>query len=213
MSRNADSACPFFHHANTKRGTLSQHFVTHVVPPLGASILCTGRFTVVRVCGYSCYIDDLNLMTVCKELEEIQWKRDQFCVQLGVPYHKLQEYQKRDDPFAAAIAFWLNGNVEGVPVSWSSIQTALRNVNEKRLADHIGAKYCQHDGMYIVCVILYSGTYYIPIWPLRFVCVCVSGFCRIFAQDSSSLYVIKLYTTGYCSRYPLFHTVKSVLLF
>ena len=31
-SRNADSAC---HRANTKRGTLSQHFVTHVVPPLG----------------------------------------------------------------------------------------------------------------------------------------------------------------------------------
>ena len=27
----------FFHHVNTKRGTLSQHFVTHVVPPLGSS--------------------------------------------------------------------------------------------------------------------------------------------------------------------------------
>ena len=25
----------FCHRANTKRGTLSQHFVTHVVPPLG----------------------------------------------------------------------------------------------------------------------------------------------------------------------------------
>ena len=24
----------FCHHANTKRGTLTQHFVTHVVPPL-----------------------------------------------------------------------------------------------------------------------------------------------------------------------------------
>ena len=24
----------FCHHVNTKRGTLSQHFVTHVVPPL-----------------------------------------------------------------------------------------------------------------------------------------------------------------------------------
>ena len=34
-SRNADSACPFCHRTNTKRGTLSQHFVTHVVPPLG----------------------------------------------------------------------------------------------------------------------------------------------------------------------------------
>ena len=34
VSQNADSACLFRHHANTKRGTLSQHFVTHVVPPL-----------------------------------------------------------------------------------------------------------------------------------------------------------------------------------
>ena len=34
MSRNVDSACPFLPCANTKRGKLSQHFVTHVVPPL-----------------------------------------------------------------------------------------------------------------------------------------------------------------------------------
>ena len=38
-SRNADSACPFCHRANTKTGTLSQHFVTHVVPPLGVEPL------------------------------------------------------------------------------------------------------------------------------------------------------------------------------
>jgi hypothetical protein len=25
---------PFCHHVNAKKGTLSQHFVTHVVPPL-----------------------------------------------------------------------------------------------------------------------------------------------------------------------------------
>jgi hypothetical protein len=24
---------PFCHHGNTKKGTLNQHFVTHVVPP------------------------------------------------------------------------------------------------------------------------------------------------------------------------------------
>ena len=27
----------FCHRANTKRGTLTQHFVTHVVPPLGCN--------------------------------------------------------------------------------------------------------------------------------------------------------------------------------
>lgn len=85
-------------------------------------------------------------MTLCKELEEIRWKSDEFFIQLGVPYHKLREYQKRNDPLAAAVEFWLNGNVKGVPVSWSSIQTALWNVNEKRLADHIGTKYCHQEG-------------------------------------------------------------------
>jgi hypothetical protein len=35
-SRNADSACPFCIAVMAKRVTLSQHFVTHVVPPLGA---------------------------------------------------------------------------------------------------------------------------------------------------------------------------------
>ena len=34
----------FCHHANTKPGTLSQHFVTHVVPPLRA----VGSFAKVR---------------------------------------------------------------------------------------------------------------------------------------------------------------------
>ena len=30
-----DSACPFCIGVNAKKGTLSQHFVMHVVPPLG----------------------------------------------------------------------------------------------------------------------------------------------------------------------------------
>jgi hypothetical protein len=30
---------PFCHHVNAKKGTLSQHFVTHVVPPLSAECL------------------------------------------------------------------------------------------------------------------------------------------------------------------------------
>ena len=30
----------FCHRTNTKRGTLSQHFVTHAVPPLVANIQC-----------------------------------------------------------------------------------------------------------------------------------------------------------------------------
>ena len=32
-SQSADSAYLFYHHVHHKKGTLSQHFVTHVVPP------------------------------------------------------------------------------------------------------------------------------------------------------------------------------------
>ena len=35
VSRIADSACPFLYWSQCKKGTLSQHFVMHVVPPLG----------------------------------------------------------------------------------------------------------------------------------------------------------------------------------
>ena len=31
----ADSVCPFCMESMQKKGTMSQHFVTHVVPPLG----------------------------------------------------------------------------------------------------------------------------------------------------------------------------------
>ena len=34
VSRYADSACPFCIDTMAKKGTLSQHFVMHVVPPL-----------------------------------------------------------------------------------------------------------------------------------------------------------------------------------
>ena len=41
----------FCHHANTKPGTLSQHFVTHVVPPLG--LMCTCMQTVMVLNFYN----------------------------------------------------------------------------------------------------------------------------------------------------------------
>jgi hypothetical protein len=34
---------PFCHHVNTKKGTLSQQFVTHVVPPLGMHGMWSGN--------------------------------------------------------------------------------------------------------------------------------------------------------------------------
>ena len=66
-------------------------------------------------------------------------------VQLGVPHHKLKEFEKEADPLSAVIDYWLSGNVEGVPVSWRSIVAALKSnhVGETGLANRISRKYCQ----------------------------------------------------------------------
>lgn len=68
-------------------------------------------------------------------------------MQLGVPYHKLEEFKKEDDPLAAVIDYCLKGNVEGVPVCCESIVTALKSthVGEHGLAVKIGTKYCQEN--------------------------------------------------------------------
>ena len=68
-------------------------------------------------------------------------------VQLDVPRHKLKEFEKEDDPLSAVIDYWLNGNVEGVPVSWRSIVAALESshVGEIGRANRISMKYCQQQ--------------------------------------------------------------------
>ncbi len=68
-------------------------------------------------------------------------------IQLGVPRSKLKEFSKEEDPLAAALDYWLNGNVDDVPVSWKSIVAALNSshVGEVGLAKTIGKKYCQQE--------------------------------------------------------------------
>ena len=46
----------FCHHANTKRGTLSQHFVTHVIPPLWLGYGCGHKGECqLQVSGCGCF--------------------------------------------------------------------------------------------------------------------------------------------------------------
>ena len=86
----------------------------------------------------------LNLMTICMELGEVAHKCFKIGVQLGIPRHILKEFEKEDDPLSAVIDYWLNGNVEGVPVSWRSIVAALESshVWETGLANKVSKKYC-----------------------------------------------------------------------
>ena len=46
---------------------------------------------------------------------------------------------------AEAVDYWLNGNVEGVPVSWRSVVEALKSSGETGLAKRIEKKYCQQQ--------------------------------------------------------------------
>ncbi len=88
----------------------------------------------------------LKLINVYNELSSVQWKSYKLGIQLGIPEHKLKEFQNEEDPLATALTFWLAGNVEDVPVSWWTIVKSLRNLKETRLADHVEKTYCQQEG-------------------------------------------------------------------
>ena len=64
-------------------------------------------------------------------------------MQLGLPYHKLEEFKEKRDPLAAVIDYWLRLNVKDVPVTWRSIVDALKSdqVDESGLAKSIEEKY------------------------------------------------------------------------
>ena len=65
-------------------------------------------------------------------------------LKLHVAYHKLKEFEKEGDPFAAVMNYWLKGNVKDVPVTWRSIVTVLESssVDERGLAKTMMKKYC-----------------------------------------------------------------------
>ena len=93
------------------------------------------------------YIDSFSLSIICSELGEVAYKWFSIGILLGVPRHKLMEFKKDDDPLAATIDYWLNGNVERALVSWSSIVTVLKSshVGEIGLANKIKKKHCLKD--------------------------------------------------------------------
>ena len=78
---------------------------------------------------------------ICNALAKVKYKWFSIGIQLGIPPHKLKEFEKGADPLVETVDFFLKGNVEGVPLSWYSIVTALKS-------DHVGepalAKYLQN---------------------------------------------------------------------
>ena len=90
-------------------------------------------------------IAHLDLRTICMELGEVAHKWFKIGVQLGVSRGKLKEFEKEADPLSAVIDYLLNGNIEGVPVSWWYVVESLKTnyVDEPGLANKMSKKYCQ----------------------------------------------------------------------
>ena len=87
----------------------------------------------------------LNLSIICEELAKVRYKWWDIGLKLHVPYHKLKEFEKESDSFAAIINYWLSGNVKDAPVTWRSIVAVLESssIDERGLAQTIMDKYCQ----------------------------------------------------------------------
>ncbi len=78
-------------------------------------------------------------------MDVVKYKWFKIGLQLGIHYHKLQEFKKEEDPLAAVIDYWLKGNVEKYPLTWESIVIALKSI-ESGLAKRLKRKYCHEEG-------------------------------------------------------------------
>ena len=78
---------------------------------------------------------------ICNALATVKYKWFSIGIQLGIPPHKLKEFEKEADPLEKTVDYFLKGNVEGVPLSWNSIVTALKSdlVGEPALAKNMFA--------------------------------------------------------------------------
>ena len=87
----------------------------------------------------------MELEDVLKELITIaaRWLEAGVC--LGLDHHTLEEietlsnYYHIESRFRAMIVVWLKGN--GVPVTWTSLISALEKIDERRLPEILRDKY------------------------------------------------------------------------
>ena len=93
------------------------------------------------------YPANFTLREICNALATVKYKWFSIGIQLGVPYHKLKEFEKEAHPLVETVDYFLKGNVEGVPLSWDSIVTALKSdhVGEPALAKHLQNVYTQQE--------------------------------------------------------------------
>ena len=119
----------------------------------------------VKACDYLAYYPaNFTLREICNALATVKYKWFSIGIQLRVPYHKLKEFENEANPLEETVNYFRKGNVEGVPLSWDSIATALKSdhVGEPALAKHLQNVYTQQghepqqgaaEGM-LICVLV-----------------------------------------------------------
>ena len=75
------------------------------------------------------------------ELRAVEHKWLKFGLKVGFKRATLSKYTSDDDPMSLVLENWCRGNVEGgLCVSWESVVTALKNMDEHGLAEAIAGK-------------------------------------------------------------------------
>ncbi len=85
---------------------------------------------------------------MCNELGKVKHKAYEIGIQLGISHGNLISFKQDGvDLLSSEIDYWLNGNVNDVPVSWKAIVAALESeyVGEPACAQEIRMKYCQQS--------------------------------------------------------------------
>lgn len=75
---------------------------------------------------------------MCKELSTIKPHWRAFGMNLGVPKHKLDEYEDKKEPLFEVINYWDAGNIKDKPVmTWKAVADTLRCIEKPNLAKAI----------------------------------------------------------------------------
>lgn len=104
-------------------------------------------------------IGTLDLSIICEVVATVAHKWFEIGTQLGVPHHKLKEYEREDDPLSSTFHYLLsNGTVGGAPLTWRHLVEALESdhIGENDLAMFITNKHCTKSKTFSSCLILAS---------------------------------------------------------
>ena len=76
------------------------------------------------------------------ELATVSHEARKIGIQLGIPNHKIKQFEDSDNVFSDVMDYWLKGNTE-VPTTWESLVNALESpyVGEVGLARLLRKKY------------------------------------------------------------------------